>query len=76
MYPWQGIYDAAVLETDQLQMMSRIEAAYRAIEERLEEFMKGDGETVGERAALESALGGLAMLRKERVKVNWVDTAV
>ena len=67
MYPWQAAYDAAVLETDQLQMMSRIDVADRAIEARLGEFRRGDGETLEEREAIESALGGLAMLRKERL---------
>ncbi len=67
MYPWQAIYDAAVLETDSLRMLSRIEAANRAIELRQREFMRGASEMPEERAAMEHALGGLAMLRKERL---------
>jgi len=67
MYPWQAVYDEAVLETDPAQMRSRIEAANRAIELRQQEFMRGASEMPEERQAMESALGGLAMLKQERL---------
>lgn len=70
MYPWQAVYDAAVLETNAFLMSSRIEAADRAIEERLEELRRGVSEMPKETDAIESAIGGLVMLRKERLNGN------
>ena len=61
-YSWHGAYQCAVLETNPAQMASRIEAALRAIEERVGSTVRIDQ---AESEAIESAQNGLAVMRGE-----------
>jgi hypothetical protein len=61
-YSWQGAYQCAVLETESARVASRIEAALRAIEERLGTTVRVDQ---GESEAIEAARNALAVLRGE-----------
>jgi hypothetical protein len=61
-YSWRGAYQCAVLETDPARMASRIEAALRAIEERLGTTVRVDQ---AESEAIEAARNAVAVLRGE-----------
>jgi hypothetical protein len=61
-YSWQGAYECAVLETNPAQMAGRIDAALRAIEQRVGSTVRIDNT---ENEAIESARNGLAVLRGE-----------
>jgi hypothetical protein len=61
-YSWQGAYRCAVLETDPARMAERIDAALRAIEQRVGSTARMDR---AENEAIESARNGLAVLRGE-----------
>ncbi len=64
-YSWQVPYVSAILEIDPDRMLSRIDEAWKAIDERLSTLPEIDGR---ERKAIEDARTGLAALRAERVK--------
>lgn len=64
-YPWEAVYEAAILETDFSRLPERIKAAQTAIDSRMQALrMDGDG-TSAERAAIQSALAGIRILKRE-----------
>lgn len=67
LYPWQNVYLAAVLETDNSRLVQRIAEARNAIEGRMTELEQDHLGTIEERAAIADALNGLKILRKERI---------
>jgi hypothetical protein len=64
-YGWQELYATALLETDWLKMEGRIHAAENGIRARLHEFSVNHGGTPEENQAIEDALNGFKILRKE-----------
>jgi len=64
-YVWEGLYEAAILETDDGKLQQRIQAAKGAIDTRLHEMQLDHGGTPEERQAVTDALGGLNLLRRE-----------
>jgi hypothetical protein len=64
---WQQYYVEALLETDAVILAARVEIAKRVILARVEELcMSSDGEQ--EWRAIEDAISGLAVLRREILK--------
>jgi hypothetical protein len=61
---WQERYKAAVLETDEKKLHKRIQAK-AAIDARLHELRSDHGGTPDERQAINDALAGLNVLRRE-----------
>lgn len=61
-YDWQGIYEAAILETDNGKLAQRVRAAKAAIDARLQ---LDHGGTPEERQAIADALAGLSILGRE-----------
>ena len=59
-YGWQELYATALLETDWLKIEEKIQVAENAIRVRLH-----DGGTPEENQAIEDALNGLSVLRKD-----------
>jgi len=64
-YSWEGIYEAAVLETDFSRLPERIKAAQAAIDSRMREIQADHNGTSAERAAIQSALAGIRILKRE-----------
>jgi len=65
-YGWQELYAAALLETDWSKIIEeKIQVAENAIRARLHEFSMNHGGTPEENQAIEDALSGLNVLRKE-----------
>jgi len=64
-YGWQELYAAALLETDWSKIEEKIQVAENAIRARLHEFSMNHGGTPEENQAIEDALSGLNVLRKE-----------
>ena len=64
-YGWQEIYANALLETDWSKIKEKIKAAEDGIKVRLHEFSLNHGGTPEENQAIEDALHGLDILRKE-----------
>jgi hypothetical protein len=64
-YVWEGLYEAAILETDDGKLQQRIQAAKGAIDTRLHEMQLDHGGTPEERLAITDALSGLNLLRRE-----------
>jgi hypothetical protein len=64
-YVWEGLYEAAILETDDGKLRQRIQAAKGAIDLRLHEMQLDHGGTPEERQAITDALSGLNVLRGE-----------
>lgn len=65
-YEWQNAYLAAILETDQVKLLERIEEATKAIQARVSELEMDHNGTVEERIVIADALNGLKVLRQER----------
>ena len=65
MYSWQRFYQAAIVETDGARLPALIQTAQAAIEARLQQFASCDGDCSEERLAIDDALAGLAVLRRE-----------
>ena len=65
-YEWQNAYLAAILETDQVKLVERIEEATKLIQARVSELEMDHGGAVEERTAIADALTGLRVLRRER----------
>ena len=61
-YAWRAAYRAAILETDPAKMPARIDAAQKALQERLAEIEVYNSE----RQEIENAQRGLAILQAER----------
>lgn len=72
---WKEAHMAAVLETDNFRMPSRISAAKAAIDQRLHELQQDGGGTTEERLALSKALTSLNILRLERCPSKTDDAA-
>lgn len=64
-YGWQGPYQSALLETDWIKIEEKIQLAENGIRARLHEFSMNHGGTPEENQAIEDALNGLDILRKE-----------
>jgi len=64
-YGWQELYAAALLETDWSKIEEKIQVAENGIRTRLHEFSMNHGGTPEENQAIEDALSGLNVLRKE-----------
>jgi hypothetical protein len=64
-YGWQVLYATALLETDWSKIDAKIQAAETSIGTRLDEFSMNHGGTPEENQAIQDALNGLDILRKE-----------
>jgi hypothetical protein len=64
-YSWQELYRIALLETDWSKIVEKIQVADSGIRARLHEFSLNHGGTPEENQAIEDALHGLHILRKE-----------
>ena len=64
-YEWFNMYKAAILETDWSKIEEHIQVAENGIKARLHEFSMNHGGTPEENHAIEDALNGLNILRKE-----------
>ncbi|HUD64832.1 MAG TPA: hypothetical protein VMQ17_09650 [Candidatus Sulfotelmatobacter sp.] len=64
-YPWQELYEAAVLETDDTELLKRLPVAKAAIDASLQELQTNHGGTSEEREAIRKALVGLTVLNRE-----------
>ena len=64
-YPWQELYEAAILETDDAKLRQRLPAAKAAIDVRLQELQTNHGGTSEEQQAISDALVGLTVLRRD-----------
>jgi hypothetical protein len=62
---WQELYEAAVAETNQKTLQSRVQAAKAAIDARLRELEMDHGGTREEQQALRDALAGVRVLERE-----------
>ena len=66
-YSWKEHYLAAVLETDNAKLPKRVDNAHAAIDRRRQELDSDHGGTPDEQLALNRALHGLTVLKKERI---------
>ena len=64
-YPWQELYQAAILETDDAKLLKLLPPAKAAIDARLQELQTHHGGTPEERLAISDALVGLNVLRRD-----------
>ena len=64
-YGWQEPYATALLETDWSKIEEKIQLAEDGIRARLHEFSLNHGGTPEENQAIEDALNGLDVLRKD-----------
>ena len=64
-YPWQDLYEAAILETAVEKMQPRVREAEAAIDTRLHELQMDHGGIPEERPAISDALAGPNLLRRE-----------
>jgi len=64
-YEWQRLYKVAILETDRSKLPRHIAVADAAIKARIHELSQDHAGTADERLAIEDALSGLKVLRKE-----------
>jgi hypothetical protein len=64
-YQWQRPYITAILETDRSKLRQHIDAADAAIKARIHELSRDHAATPEEREAIEDALTGLTVLRRE-----------
>ena len=64
-YGWQVLYATALLETDRSKIDAKIQAAENGVSTRLHEFSMNHGGTPEENQAIQDALHGLDILRKE-----------
>jgi hypothetical protein len=64
-YPWQQMYEAAILETDREKLLKRLAETKAAINARLQELQADHGGTSEEQEAISDALIGLTVLGKE-----------
>lgn len=67
-YSWHEAYKTAVLETDWTNMPERIQAAESEIQERQHVLFADQGGTPEERHAIQDAISGLRVLRREVTK--------
>ena len=64
-YSWQELYKAALLETDWSKIEQKIQEADNGMRARLHEFSMNHGGTPEENRAIEDALHGLNILRRD-----------
>ena len=64
-YGWQELHATALLETDWSKIEEKIQVSENAIRVRLHEFSMNHGGTPEENQAIEDALNGLNVLRKD-----------
>ena len=64
-YSWQELYAIALLETDWSKIAEKIQVAENGIRARLREFSMNHGGTPEENQAIQDALNGLSVLRRE-----------
>jgi hypothetical protein len=64
-FAWQGLYEAAVVETKLEEMEPRLRAAKAAIDARRHNLQLDHEGTREERLAIGDALAGLSLLRSE-----------
>ena len=64
-YSWQELYEAAILETDDAKLLTRLPAVKAAIDARLQELQMDHGGSSEERQAISDALVGLNVLRRD-----------
>jgi hypothetical protein len=64
-YSWQELYKAALLETDWSKIEEKIQEADDRMRARLLEFSMNHGGTPEENRAIEDALHGLNILRRD-----------
>jgi hypothetical protein len=67
-YVWEGLYETAILETDDKKLPSCLEAAKAAINSRLQEIQADRNSQPEELHAIADALHGLNVLRTELEK--------
>jgi hypothetical protein len=67
---WVSLYQSAVTELEQAKMSGRIEAAKTAIVARMEKLCAMPGLHPEERQAIEDALRGLSVLRREEARLT------
>ena len=65
LYVWQRFYENAVLETDRGRLPILIRAAQAAIQARMEQLKQDHKPSAEELQALEDALAGLRVLKRE-----------
>jgi hypothetical protein len=65
---WVSLYQSALIELEQAKMSGRIEAAKTAIVTRMEKLCTMPGLHPEERQAIEDALRGLNVLRREEAR--------
>jgi len=66
-YIWEGPYLAAVLETDQAKLRDLVREAQTRIDSRIEELAVDGDSASEEQKALDAAVRGLDLLKKERL---------
>jgi hypothetical protein len=64
-YPWQELYEAAILETDDEKLTECLQQAKFAIDARLQVLQMDHEEMTDERHAISDALSGLNVLRRD-----------
>jgi hypothetical protein len=64
-YVWEDLYRAAIVETDDKKLPTRVQGAKSAIDSRLRVLQLDHGGTPDERQAIADALHGLSVLRRE-----------
>jgi hypothetical protein len=64
-FVWQELYRAALIETDDKNLSSRLQASMAAIDARLQEMQQQHGGTPEERQAISDTLAGLNVMRRE-----------
>jgi hypothetical protein len=67
-YVWKELYEAAIVETDDKKLPSRLETAKAAIVSRLQEVQADRNGQPAELHAIADALSGLRVLRTELEK--------
>ena len=67
-YVWEGLYETAILETDDKKLPDCLQAAKVAINSRLQELQADRGSAPEELRAIADALHGLKVLRTELEK--------
>jgi|HubBroStandDraft_6_1064221.scaffolds.fasta_scaffold136046_2 hypothetical protein len=69
---WLELYEAAVLETDNVALQKRIEQAEQALAARLVQMKQGEDGNLSERSIVEKVAAALQVLRQERLSSSGV----
>jgi hypothetical protein len=65
-YQWEELFEKAVLETDSSRLPQRLDAAQAALEARAAQLAGANHDAGEEHRAINDALSGLKVLRRER----------